>query len=306
MAVKNYTKHFVSSTGCDAVYCRIWQDDEVKPVGILQIAHSTFDNIDCYDRFAENMAKNGYIVCGNDHIGHGKTASVLGYTCEKNGHIRMVDDMHRLTVIMKKHFGGSLPYYLLGNSTGSFAARLYCADFGNEIDGAVFCATSDLPDFSLLLETPVDFIADKFGAETPVSFFGKPMTNFLNFPDRSAKWISKDEQEIEQRKENPYCYYNITYSYLRDIAHLVIETSTDSWAARIPKNLPVMLIGGAIDPISANGRNVIGVSDRLGLHSVKHEVILYPDERHDILTCKENERVCADLTEWFNEIKPAK
>ena len=33
------------------------------------------EHIERYDEFAKEIAKNGYIVVGHDHLGHGKTAT---------------------------------------------------------------------------------------------------------------------------------------------------------------------------------------------------------------------------------------
>lgn len=73
------------------------------------------EHIGRYDEFAKYIASNGFVVCGNDHLGHGKSVndvSELGFIAEKNGDKRLVDDMHILTKIMKKKYP-DLPYFLL-------------------------------------------------------------------------------------------------------------------------------------------------------------------------------------------------
>ena len=104
MAITVKEAYFNSSTGTNKIRCLIWQDKEQIPKAIFQIAHGVCEHIERYDEFARFLAEKGFIVCGNDHLGHGKSAESLeklGYTCEHNGHIRMVDDMHILTKILK-------------------------------------------------------------------------------------------------------------------------------------------------------------------------------------------------------------
>ena len=42
--------------------------------GYLQICHGMCEYFGRYDSFARFMAGHGYIVCGNDHLGHGGSA----------------------------------------------------------------------------------------------------------------------------------------------------------------------------------------------------------------------------------------
>ena len=135
--------YYNSSTGKNLIRALIWHDDKETPIGVFQIAHGVCEHIGRYDDFARFLASNGFVVCGNDHLGHGKSVNSLaelGYTTEENGDVRMVDDMHILTRIMKKRYP-ELPYFLFGHSMGSFAARIYAADFGEELAGAIFCGT---------------------------------------------------------------------------------------------------------------------------------------------------------------------
>lgn len=105
MAIVRTEAYFNSSNGINKIRTLIWKDDELTPRGVFQIAHGMAEHIGRYDEFAKYIASNGFIVCGNDHLGHGKSVndvSELGFIAEKNGDKRLVDDMHILTKIMKR------------------------------------------------------------------------------------------------------------------------------------------------------------------------------------------------------------
>ena len=143
MAIIKKDAYFLSSTGINKIHCIIWQDTEKEPKGIFQIAHGVAEHIERYDEFARVLVNEGYIVCGNDHLGHGKSVESeddLGFFAEEDGDVRMVDDMHILHNIMIKKYP-SLPYYLFGHSIGSFCARVYAASFGFELSGLILCGT---------------------------------------------------------------------------------------------------------------------------------------------------------------------
>ena len=73
MAIIRKEAYYTSSNGANKVRALIWQDDEKPAAGVIQIAHGVCEHIGRYDDFARFLASNGFIVCGNDHLGHGKT-----------------------------------------------------------------------------------------------------------------------------------------------------------------------------------------------------------------------------------------
>ena len=84
-----------------------------RPQGILQIAHGMCEYLERYEPFIEFMVEQGWIVCGNDHLGHGRTAadeSGYGYMGGKDGWRNMVKDMHTLTRRMQQLHAGLLAY----------------------------------------------------------------------------------------------------------------------------------------------------------------------------------------------------
>ena len=96
MAIVRTEAYFNSSNGINKIRTLIWKDDELTPRGVFQIAHGMAEHIGRYDEFAKYIASNGFVVCGNDHLGHGKSVndvSELGFIAEKNGDKRLVDDM---------------------------------------------------------------------------------------------------------------------------------------------------------------------------------------------------------------------
>ena len=113
------THWFKSSDGVHVCHCIVMRPDG-EPRGVLQISHGMCEYIERYTDFMSFMADNGFVVCGNDHLGHGKTAELpdeLGYFSPKDGWLNAVKDLRRLTVIMKKQYP-DLPFFMLGHSKG--------------------------------------------------------------------------------------------------------------------------------------------------------------------------------------------
>ena len=64
---------FDSRDGKSKIYGVRWiPEGEVK--GILQIIHGMSEYIGRYEAFAEYLTTQGFLVCGEDHLGHGEFA----------------------------------------------------------------------------------------------------------------------------------------------------------------------------------------------------------------------------------------
>lgn len=306
MAVIRKEAYYSSSNLVDSVRALIWQDDTAAPVGVVQIAHGVCEHIGRYDDFARFLAANGFVVCGNDHLGHGKTASEgnLGYVYDGDN-VNMVRDMNTLHNIMAKRFPG-LPYIIFGHSMGSFLARIYTAAFGERLSGAIYCGTGQLPAAVLLLEDPVDYIMNKLpeNSEAPASVtsvFEKLMSKVLKDGDNLA-WISKSSENLANYRNDPLTGFPLTASLSKELITLAIKASDPMWASKLPKDLPVLLISGAKDPIGMFGRGVLSVSDALVKEGIEPEVILYPADRHEIINEDDNDKVYSDVLKFLKGI----
>ena len=117
---------------------------------ILQIAHGMDEFIGRYDAFAEYLNSKGFLVVGNDHLGHGGSVNSpddWGYFGE-HGNQTLLEDMHKLTELTKAKYP-DVPYFLLGHSMGSFYARQYITTYGKELKGAIIMGTGFEPLYKL-------------------------------------------------------------------------------------------------------------------------------------------------------------
>lgn len=306
MAIIRKEAYYTSSNGANKIRALIWQDDEKPAAGVVQIAHGVCEHIGRYDDFARFLASNGFVVCGNDHLGHGKTVELeaeLGYVYEGDN-VNMVRDMNTLHNIMAKRYP-DIPYIIFGHSMGSFLARIYAAAFGERLSGAIFCGTGQLPPAVVLLEDPVKAIMDKLpeNSSTPASVvhvFEKLTKKVLKDTDEFA-WLSRSTENIENYRNDPLVGFNMTPSLAKELIILAVKASDPLWASRLPKTLPVMLISGAKDPIGMFGRGVLAVSDALVKEGIEPEVILYPADRHEILNEVDKDKVYADVLKFIKE-----
>lgn len=306
MSIVKKEAYFNSSNGINKVHTLIWEDDSLTPIGILQLTHGMAEHIERYTPFAEFMASNGFIVCGNDHIGHGKSIndrSEIGYFAETDGDKRLVDDMHILTKIMKKRNPG-IPYFLFGHSMGSFCARVYAAHFGEELNGLILCGTGEVPDISSALLGVMDAICEKYGDKLRVDgigdFLNRGASLIVGEKNSPLAWLSVDAENRLAYSNDDLCGFTYTLRGYRDIFALICEACEDSWAYKLPQNLPIFIISGANDPVGSKGRGVLAVADNLVDAGIEPEVILYPGLRHEILNEENKDRVYSDILQFIH------
>ena len=66
---------FPSRNGTDRIHAYPWEPESGNIRGIFQIIHGMQEYVERYEEFAIFLAKEGFLVVGEDHLGHGKTAA---------------------------------------------------------------------------------------------------------------------------------------------------------------------------------------------------------------------------------------
>ena len=308
MAIVRKEAYFNSSSGDTKIRTLIWQDDELTPIGIVQLTHGMAEHIARYDDFARFLATNGFIVCGQDHLGHGKSINSrkdLGSMGPINGDKRLVDDMHILTKIMKKRNPG-LPYFLFGHSMGSFCARVYSAHFGDELDGLIICGTGNAPQIVSIASDAIDKAIEKYGYMKKIDSMGEFMNKAFSMisddKQNPLAWLSVNAENRLNYSNDDLCGFTYTLGGYRDIYHLLCEACDEHWPYRLPKDLPIMIISGAKDPVGMNGKGVLAVADNLVKAGFEPTVILYPGMRHEILNETDKDVVYNDVLSFLQSI----
>ena len=123
---------YVSSDEEHKIYARIFSPKEdIK--GIVQICHGMNGYIEKYDTLAKELVEEGFVVCGNTHLGHRDSVNSkdeLGFFGEFNGARYLVSDVRKLTQIMKEKYPNQ-KIFLFGHSMGSFIARNYILKYSD-------------------------------------------------------------------------------------------------------------------------------------------------------------------------------
>lgn len=299
---------FLSTSGvCNIRAVRYLPDGEIK--AILQISHGMQEFIDRYDNFASFLCDHGFLVTGNDHLGHGGSINSeddWGFFAENDGNRALLDDLYELTKLTKKKYP-NVPYFLLGHSMGSFYARQYICEHGDELKGAIIMGTGHqpLPVVKAGMQACKLFALGKGwryrSKAVEAMAFGSYNKKFEP-AETDKEWLTKDRNIINWYINEPRCSYKFTLNGYYNMFMGISRLHDKNLLNRIPKDLPIIFVSGQDDPVGDFGKGVQAAFDSVKEAGCKNvEMKLYPNDRHEILNELDKEIVYDDLYNWLNE-----
>ena len=268
----------------------LWQPEgEVKAV--LQITHGMTEHMGRYEKFAEDMCRQGIAVAGFDLRGHGKNPGdpeVASFG--KGGWAASIEDMRLFYELLQERFSG-VRHYLLGFSLGSFLLREYLTKYPGEgeVDGAIIMGTGHQPGWLLtIMMGIVNGQIKKFGFDKTTDLvrqlsFGTYNQKFK--PNRTAAdWLCADETELDKYLADPLVRKDISAGLFWELLGSMKRTGStfeyDGWDT----SLPILLFSGQEDPVGDGGKGVQAIYNRMKKTGMENVTLqLFPGARHDLL-----------------------
>lgn len=284
-----------------------WTPESVEPRGAIQIAHGLAETAGRYERLAEFLCSNGYMVYANDHRGHGRTAGSLdnlGYVGE-DGYNWMVKDMKQLNDLIREE-NNKLPIFLLGHSMGSHLSQRYITLHGSSIKGVILSGTSGRLGPVLYVGLAIANIGCKYKGPRAKAYLLNRMSfggyNKAFKPNETEfDWLSRDKEEVRKYIADDHCGFVPTQSFFRDMMRTYKLLHKPETMKSVPHNLPIFLISGDKDPVGANTKSVMGLIKlykAAGVSDVTYK--FYKDARHEIFNEINRAEVMQDTLDWIN------
>lgn len=288
-------------------YC-VFINDSVKHKAIIQISHGMCEHIARYDDFAKYLANNGYIVCGNDHLGHGNSIrkySELGFF-GVNGDENLVEDMYTLTKLIQDKFK-DLPIIVMGHSMGSFITRCYLDKYSDKIDGCILSGTGN--GSSMM---PITKKVAKMNMKTFGPFYrsklvkklvdSKITVRYKDSHSRKFDWISRDKDVIDKFINDKKCNFIFTLNGYYTLFTLIEKMNTKEWGKNIDKNLPILIFSGTKDPVGGFSKGVKKVYKKItDLKLEDVSLKLYDNGRHEMINEINKYEVYEDILQWLDD-----
>lgn len=278
--------------------------------GYLHVVHGMTEHIERYSGFMTEMAENGYICFGYDHLGHGYTAEndgELGFIAKKNGDELLARDVGAFYDAVSKKYGKELPYFLMGHSMGSFVVRRAC-ETSVSPDGLIIMGTGGKNPAALPALILIKLIRTFFG-DMHISpllnklAFGSYNNRFGGGSEADPKpWLTCDDEIRKIYYADKFCTFDFTITAMGDLIRLIKKVNSKAWYAGFSKSLPALIVSGSEDPVGNYGKGVKEVEDGLVRAGCNAKCILYDGARHEILNDFTKEQVTEDILNFVNAL----
>lgn len=290
----------------DGLHLIFWEVE--NPIGIVQIAHGMVEHIARYEDFAHYLNHHGFVVVGHDHRGHGKSISDSeGYGVFPKASFALLEDMDKVYQKAKSAYP-DLPYFLLGHSMGSFIARLYSRFYKPDLTGLILMGTGQISPLLSQMGLVLSGVVKKLFGETYYSKFFHRMTldKYMKVfsPERlRADWLSRDREAVNAYMADPMCQFLPSVGMYNEIFRFTYHSATKKGLSEMaPKNLPILLISGDMDPVGEFGKGILKLGYLLkGNGYEKVHVRLYKGARHEVLNEINKDEVYKDILNWLRQ-----
>jgi alpha-beta hydrolase superfamily lysophospholipase len=298
---------FPSADGRTNIHVKRWvPDGDVRAV--VQIVHGMVEFVGRYSGFAAFLADHGFLVVGNDHLGHGESVvedKDHGYFGQ-DGNSLLISDMHTLRTMTQAEYP-NVPYFMLGHSMGSFFTRQYIIEHGEGLAGAIimgtgwqsraaigfargFCGFQG----ALLGQRHRSRIIDALA-------FGSNNRRFKPARTRSD-WLTKDEEIVDWYCAEEWCQFRFTVNAYSAMFKAIKISQDRDLMKNIPDDLSLLFVSGADDPVGDFGNGVKKAYQEYCANTrCDIDIRLYRGDRHEILNELDKDKVYGDILKWLEK-----
>jgi len=276
---------------------------------VVHITHGMAEHSSRYSRFALKLTAAGFAVFAHDMRGHGRTVAddaPQGVFAKSDGLNIVLEDQNEIINLIKERLPDK-PIICFGHSLGSIINLNFALKYPNQVN-ALACWNSGietglLPKASRIILAVEGFfrnqnlpslIAWKLSFEAWNSKFKPNRTKF--------DWLSQDENEVNLYVDDPYCGFEVSISMWRDVLDGVFYAGNKKNLQKLPKELPVHIIGGAEDPCTLNGSDMEKLAIKfkyIGLSDVTCNIL--KGTRHESLNEINRGQTTEQFIKWLKE-----
>ena len=322
--MKTATLKYPSADGKTAIRALLWEPDAAEQPegsetpeglrysdvrGIVQVVHGMSEHVVRYAHFAKFLVESGFVVCANDHVGHGESVSDaqdLGHMPARDGAEVLVRDVHALRGIMQARFGSEVPYVMFGHSMGSLVLRNYLPRFGEGLAGAVLCGTANQPE---VVATAGNVLARAIvkvrGADSRSKLLHGLADGAYSRAIKNARtpfdWLSRDPAVADAFMADEACGFMFGAGAYAALTELAWRANAPATYRDTPHDLPLLFVSGDADPVGKCGKSVAAAAESMESAGAEDLTLrLFPGMRHEILNELGKQEVYDFILNWIN------
>ena len=299
--------YYDSHDGQSQIFAVRYEPDEGNRIwGILQVIHGMAEYMERYKQLAVYLAGRGFVITGEDHLGHGGSIGEKGpgYFCSEDPATVLVEDVHRLRMFTQQLYP-DVPYIMLGHSMGSFILRNYLVRYGKGLRGAMIMGTGVQAGPVLAMGRLMAWLGGKvFGADKKAKLLHKmafaEYNEEIDYVLTPYDWLSTDRKAVQLYLDDPMCGFVFTFNGFATLFELIRRCQRWRLLRRIPKELTIVVASGEEDPVGAYGSGPQKLIDHMVRAKLPDiEYWLYAYKRHELLHEKYRITVMKELYAWL-------
>lgn len=280
---------------------------------VVQINHGLAEHAARYARFSGFLAARGFHVYAHDHRGHGYTEApdaLPRMFAPVGGADKVIADVEAVHAhIATEHPG--LPVVGFGHSMGGLIALNHALVHPERATAlAIWNANFSAGFLGRLAQGILKWERFRLGHDAASRML--PRLTFQTWAktvkDRRTvfDWLSRDPAEVDRYVADPLCGWDASVAMWQDVFDLIFRGADNANFARLPKSVPIHLVGGGKDPATDGGRAVTDLARRLrklGFRDVTGRI--FEDTRHETLNEINRQGAMEDFAAWaLRAVKP--
>jgi alpha-beta hydrolase superfamily lysophospholipase len=273
--VKHRDGIFRGAGGLELSY-QVWRSAR-ETRAVLAIVHGHGEHVGRYENVVSVLAPLGYVVCGFDHRGHGRSRG-------QRGHINSWEEYREDVRYFLQLIGHDEPdraIFLMGHSMGALVVLDYLIRYSDGVRGAIISAAPIEPvgvakPYLVSISRTLSMILPRF-----------PLRLSL---DISA--LSRDAAVVKAYAADPLVHGRFTARWGTESLAAVTRAKAGAAALKVP----ILMIHGRADRLNSP-EGIEPFFERITV--ADKSLRIYPDMYHELHNDIGHEGVTADLAEWL-------
>ncbi len=271
------TQTFTASDG-QQIICSLWDRVTGAPRGVVQIIHGMDEHVGRYDRFAKFLNKNGYIVWGDDHRAHGRTAGRAEHVGRPMGDADLfastVADELEILEYLRGRF--NLPVILFGHSYGSFITQSVISQTSRH-SGVILSGTARYPRALVRMAYWAAAVGTWISGPNASARFLELFSPIRSRPGRPSK-LTRDPAQVAAHDRDPWRTKYFSYGFYKSLFKNLLRLR---YAAN--PDIPMLILAGDADAVGGHGKYAFKLYETYVMRVRNTSLYIYPDARHELL-----------------------
>lgn len=267
----------ISLKSSDLVYLSCSLYEVANPKAVIQLIPGIKEHKSRYNEFILELNNAGFNVFVSDIRGHGRSINgnyPLGYI---DDYQKLIEDQNILNDFLRNRYPG-LPIYMIGDSLGAEIALGFIQKYDFKIQKLLLCSPfKHNKGCEAWITTTRLVLKFQKGIKTNNMLQGA-------WGDINLEKLVKDSNEKERIKNDSLCNFLYTNMAIGNVLLLIKDIQTHNKYQGTNKNLPIMILFGALDELTGGREGIKGLITILNKAGYKMIGNLeYPNMLHKIL-----------------------